>query len=237
MAKGKYIRTEKIRKQTSDKLKGIKRTEDFGEKISETLKKKYASGERKASNGFTKGTQKTHSKETRIKLKENHQPQKQSEGTKRKIRENNKGKHFYWLGKTSPRKGKTNKEFYGEERALGLREQNIQHAIQMHTEGRFPQTNTLPHRLLRKAMQENNLWDGFQDEVSFKWGCIDIAKPEKKVAIYVDGNYWHHYPKGNSQDKAHTAYLENRGWKVLRFWESDIRKDVNNCINKIRECA
>ena len=106
-------------------------------------------------------------------------------------------------------------------------------AIKMHSENKFPQTDTLPHRLLRRAMKENDLWNGFQDEVSFKWGSIDIANSQKKIAIYVDGNYWHNYPNGTRIDKSHNTYLKNNDWKVLRFWESDIKKDINSCLDTI----
>lgn len=30
-----------------------------------------------------------------------------------------------------------------------------------------------------------------------------------------------------------TKLLEEQGWKVIRFWESDIRKDVEKCIEMI----
>lgn len=114
-------------------------------------------------------------------------------------------------------------------------EQSRKRMIKTLTEGKIPQTDTMPHRMLRKAMQENSLWGGFQDEFPFKWGSIDIANPEKKIAIYVDGNYWHNYPTGTKTDKSHTSFLTNRGWVVLRFWESNIKKDLVKCLTSIKE--
>jgi DNA mismatch endonuclease Vsr len=64
----------------------------------------------------------------------------------------------------------------------------------------------------------------------------DIVFRKKRVAIYVDGCFWHscpHHgtqPRSNSEfwshklqrnverDAANTRALETRGWKVLRFW-------------------
>jgi len=106
--------------------------------------------------------------------------------------------------------------------------------IKLHAEGKLLKiTNTLPHRLLRKAMQDNNLWNGFQDEYPERFTSIDIANPEKKIAIYVDGNYWHNYPFGKNQDKKVTKALTTMGWKVLRFWESDIKLNVVKCLDNI----
>ena len=67
----------------------------------------------------------------------------------------------------------------------------------------------------------------------------DIAFPAKRVAIFIDGCFWHgcpehgrrpnvkngHYwsPKiaGNQARDTHTAALQAAGWTVLRFWEHE----------------
>ncbi len=66
---------------------------------------------------------------------------------------------------------------------------------------------------------------------------IDIAFPKKKVAVFIDGCFWHGCPthavppKNNAQwwaskldanklrDAATTALLEESGWQVVRLWE------------------
>jgi DNA mismatch endonuclease (patch repair protein) len=68
---------------------------------------------------------------------------------------------------------------------------------------------------------------------------IDIALTRHKLAVYIDGCFWHscpdhlHLPKANrdwwmrkmamnrSRDAASTAQLEALGWTVLRFWEHE----------------
>jgi very-short-patch-repair endonuclease len=73
---------------------------------------------------------------------------------------------------------------------------------------------------------------------------IDIAFPDKKLGIEVDGDYWHGNPcvfnvfnKHQIERKKHDIkkqkYLENRGWKIIRFWENDFNKDLASCLSKI----
>jgi DNA mismatch endonuclease, patch repair protein len=66
---------------------------------------------------------------------------------------------------------------------------------------------------------------------------VDIVFPRQKVAVFVDGCFWHgcpdhgHVPRSNStywtsklacnvaRDRRTTAALEEEGWQVLRMWE------------------
>ena len=68
---------------------------------------------------------------------------------------------------------------------------------------------------------------------------IDIAVTRRKIAVYIDGCFWHscpehrHLPKSNvewwvrkmamnrARDAASTAQLKALGWTVLRFWEHE----------------
>jgi len=84
-------------------------------------------------------------------------------------------------------------------------------------------------------------------------GNPDIVFPAKKVAIFCDGDFWHGkdweirqnkiktnreywIPKISNnieRDKNVTKKLESRDWNVLRFWESDIKKNINEIITII----
>ena len=67
----------------------------------------------------------------------------------------------------------------------------------------------------------------------------DFVFLQEKIAIYVDGCYWHgcpmHFPqsKKGKRDNYINEFLKRRGWKVLRFWEHDINNDIDGVINKI----
>lgn len=81
-------------------------------------------------------------------------------------------------------------------------------------------------------------------------GNPDIALPQKKKAIFIDGDFWHGYgfekskkrlPKkywikkiedNIKRDKRNRLKLKKEGWKVLRIWEHDIQKKKNESIEK-----
>jgi len=63
----------------------------------------------------------------------------------------------------------------------------------------------------------------------------DISIPEKKIAIFADGDYWHNTPSSKLKDPIINQKLKEQGWTVLRFWEHDIKKDVKKCVNRIEK--
>jgi DNA mismatch endonuclease, patch repair protein len=78
-----------------------------------------------------------------------------------------------------------------------------------------------------------------------------IHDSSKKLAIFVDGCFWHscplhsHIPKSNEgywlpklqrnieRDIAKNQSLEAKGWAVLHFWEHEL-SDVDNVVDKIK---
>jgi very-short-patch-repair endonuclease len=52
----------------------------------------------------------------------------------------------------------------------------------------------------------------------------DIFIPSLNLVIECDGMYWHSYPTGRDIDYIRTKELIEKGFKVLRIWEVDIRK-------------
>lgn len=83
-------------------------------------------------------------------------------------------------------------------------------------------------------------------------GKPDILFPTKKIAIFLDGCFWHgcptcgHIPKKNNQfwklkidlNRRHDNYislsLTEQGFRVLRFWEHEIQNHLWNCISKVK---
>lgn len=64
----------------------------------------------------------------------------------------------------------------------------------------------------------------------------DILIPSMNLVIECDGNYWHNYPIGLDRDHIRTKELIDKGFKVLRLWEFEIRPmDINQFKNKLRE--
>jgi DNA mismatch endonuclease (patch repair protein) len=77
---------------------------------------------------------------------------------------------------------------------------------------------------------------------------VDIVFPRAKLAVFVDGCFWHGCPQHGNQPKANEAYwqpklarnkardalvtseLEAAGWTVIRVWEHE---DVISAANRI----
>ncbi len=85
-------------------------------------------------------------------------------------------------------------------------------------------------------------------------GKPDIAISKYRIAVFVDGDFWH--ARGHEQspgeqvqtnkpfwvkklkrnverDKEVNERLLELNWIVLRFWESDIVKDLDQCVDEI----
>lgn len=85
------------------------------------------------------------------------------------------------------------------------------------------------------------------------FGKPDLTFKKYKLAIFVDSEFWHgknwgikkNDHKSNQKfwhtkiernierDKEVNEYLTNNGWKVLRFWGNDIKKNLLYCITEI----
>ena len=64
---------------------------------------------------------------------------------------------------------------------------------------------------------------------------VDIGIPSIKLAIEVDGKT-HKTKKWKFLDKRKTEILELLGWKVLRFWNQDIDQNLEQVVDKVKEC-
>lgn len=114
--------------------------------------------------------------------------------------------------------------------------------------GRIRGKDTKPELALRRT-----LWAlGYRYRVHSKLpGRPDILFINKKVAVFVDGCFWHccpsHFtmPKTNTEfwrkklagnrrrDRAVSVKLHRLGFKVIRIWEHEIRKSPINPIGRI----
>lgn len=70
---------------------------------------------------------------------------------------------------------------------------------------------------------------------------VDFYLPEYKIIIEADGCYYHNCPIHGSgeiknctkKDKNKDLILISNGYNIYRFWEHDINKSVEKCINTI----
>jgi DNA mismatch endonuclease Vsr len=84
-------------------------------------------------------------------------------------------------------------------------------------------------------------------------GKPDIAITKYRIAVFCDSDYWHGYDWENrnqriksnrdywvpkiernmKRDREVTATLQEEGWLVLRFWEWQIRKQLDECVEEV----
>jgi DNA mismatch endonuclease (patch repair protein) len=79
----------------------------------------------------------------------------------------------------------------------------------------------------------------------------DFVFPKRKVAVFVDGCFWHCCPvhgtkpasrkdfwlpkleANRRRDRRVSAALRRRGWRVIRVWEHSVKRDVDACVPRI----
>jgi DNA mismatch endonuclease (patch repair protein) len=111
--------------------------------------------------------------------------------------------------------------------------------------------NTSPERCLAKELWGKGI--RYRKHNSKIYGNPDITITKNKIAIFIDGEFWHGYnwdekkdrikvnreywiPKIEKtilRDKHNTKILTDNGWTVIRLWEHEIRKNMNACIDRI----
>lgn len=75
-----------------------------------------------------------------------------------------------------------------------------------------------------------------------KIAIVDFYLSDFKIVIQCDGCYYHncliHYPKyhleARNKDYKQDIILKSNGYKVYRFWEHEINKSPEECINRIK---
>lgn len=110
----------------------------------------------------------------------------------------------------------------------------------------------MPEVLLRRALHRDGIRFRLHRKLVGK--CeIDIALVSDKIAVFVDGCFWHGCPthrtitfggpnadrweakiaRNIERDAANTDRLIENGWRVVRIWECEVSKDINRCVSRI----
>jgi DNA mismatch endonuclease Vsr len=79
----------------------------------------------------------------------------------------------------------------------------------------------------------------------------DFVFPKAKLAVFLDGCFWHccplhsQMPKRNrlwwrnkltanaARDARNTADLRSTGWRVVRIWEHDLKRNPWRCVRRV----
>lgn len=113
--------------------------------------------------------------------------------------------------------------------------------------------NTKPEIAFRKALWTNGI-RGYRLHWKKVPGRPDIAFPAKRIAVFVNGCFWHRCPhcqlpspkshsdfwmkkfeKNSLRDKNKIQLLWEADWKTVIVWECEIKEDINECVRKIKK--
>ena len=62
---------------------------------------------------------------------------------------------------------------------------------------------------------------------------LDFEFPKEKIGIECDGEHWHSSDSSKKRDRFKDYVMMQKGWKIVRFTETEIKKDVSICINTL----
>jgi len=112
--------------------------------------------------------------------------------------------------------------------------------------------DTGPEKILRRALRRSGI-TGYRMNWKGAPGKPDVAFPEHRLAIFVNGCFWHRCPRCNLRlPKTNRGYwkkkfelnverdarkkkdLEIAGWHVMTIWECEIREDVDRYVRRIK---
>lgn len=116
--------------------------------------------------------------------------------------------------------------------------------------------DTAPELALRHAVHALGLRFRLHQSVAPR--CTpDFVLPRWRLAVFVDGCFWHgcpdhspatfHGPNADlwhakmtanrERDERATAAARGAGWKVLRVWECEVRRDVNASALRVADAT
>ena len=90
----------------------------------------------------------------------------------------------------------------------------------------------------------------FRKHVKELPGNPDVVFVASKVAVFIDGDFWHGYrfpnwehkvsefwknkiTKNRERDSKNHRLLRQMGWKVVRIWQHEIDQNLEGCVNRI----
>ena len=108
--------------------------------------------------------------------------------------------------------------------------------------------NTSPERLVCQELRRRGIY--FAKHARELAGRPDIVFRRAKVAVFIDGDFWHgwRFPlwkhklsqkwqekieATRERDRRNFSKLRRMGWKVVRIWEHQIEQDLESCVARI----
>lgn len=119
-----------------------------------------------------------------------------------------------------------------------------------HCMSRVRSRDTDIEKAIRSALHKRGL--RFRKHVRSLPGTPDVVFPSQKIAVFVDGDFWHGYrfpmwrdtqsafwqikiEKNRVRDKRNHAKLRRMGWGVVRLWQHQIQQDLDESVERVVE--
>ena len=110
--------------------------------------------------------------------------------------------------------------------------------------------DTAPERVVRSELHRRGL--RFKKHVKQLPGKPDIVFSKRKVAVFVDGDFWHGYRfpawqetlsafwsdkigKTRKRDRRNFGKLRRMGWRVVRIWQHQMERDLDGVTEEIAQ--
>jgi DNA mismatch endonuclease (patch repair protein) len=109
--------------------------------------------------------------------------------------------------------------------------------------------DTAPELALRRALWASGV-RGWRLHPRRVVGRPDFAWLGRRIAVFVDGAFWHGHPdyywgqsgkfwdekieRNRKRDEKVTGELLEEGWTVLRFWDFEVERDLDRCVESVR---
>ncbi len=118
---------------------------------------------------------------------------------------------------------------------------------------RIKSKNTGPEKVLRSSLWQRGL--RYRIHAKTPAGRPDVVFPGSRVAVFIDGCYWHgcpeHYVRPRSRlefwdgklqenvdrDLRQTEALKEAGWLVLRFWEHEVFTSLQDVTDQVEQAV
>src|SRR4051812_26079869 len=116
---------------------------------------------------------------------------------------------------------------------------------------RIRSCDTSPEIALRRALFAHGL-RGWRCHARGLPGKPDLAFTRWRVAVFVDGCFWHGHPdfftpgksgaywdakieRTKARDAEANERLVSGGWTVVRLWDFEVEQDVDACVARVED--
>lgn len=114
---------------------------------------------------------------------------------------------------------------------------------------RIRSKDTKPELRLRKGLYAAGV-RGWRCHVKGVPGKPDVAFVGLKLAVFVDGGFWHGHPdhftfgksgqfwddkiaRNQERDRENDRDLAAAGWTVIRLWDFEVNRELERCVSEV----